>query len=458
MPPVTLKTAKHIHFTGIKGVGMTSVALCTQDLGATITGSDTAEEFVTAEILNQRHLAISSGFSPKNIPHDTDLLVYTGAHHGAHNVQVKFAQKKQIPVLSHAAAVGQLMEGKLGISVCGVGGKTTTSSMIAFVLDRLNQHPSYAIGVGYINNLGAPGKYSLNSRHFVAEADEYVVSPGSDNTPRFVLQDPKIIVCTNISHDHPDVYPTLSSIKGAYLKFFAKLSSTGTLIINLDNQPLAKIAASWHQSKLITFGSQKSANWQIQSIKVVNQTTIAQVKTPQKNIIIKLVVPGRFNLENAVAAAIATTQLGLPLDSVIATLNQYTGTRRRFEKIGIKNNIYYYDDYAHHPTEISATINAASLRFPHHTFSRTKALFDQFANSLALADQVWLTDIYASARETADNSVSSQKLASRIKQSTYVGSLTDLVKYARQHLQPNDVLITLGAGDIYKIHRPLIYE
>jgi len=460
-----IQSAKHIHFTGIKGVGMTSIALCAQDLGATISGSDVKEEFVTDSVLKNRKIPFKSNFSTQNIPTQTDLLIYTGAHQGENNVEVKHAKSQNISVISHAEAVGQLMKGKIGISVCGVGGKTTTSSMIATILEELNQNPSYSIGVAAINNLNSPGKYDRTSKHLIAEADEYIVSPGSDNTPRFLLQKPQIIVCTNIAHDHPDVYPTQNDIIKAYVDFFNTLSPTDVLIANVDSLPLAKIVKSWKKSKLVTFGSASSVQWQVVSVIIKNQTTTAQIKTPQGNKTLTLKIPGQFNIMNAVAAIIAAHNLGLSLDKSIFALSKFTGTKRRFERVGEKDNILYYDDYAHHPSEIRATIKAAKLWFPNktikvafqpHTFSRTKKLFTKFTQSFSQADEIWFTDIYASAREKPDPNVSSQKLEANTPRSQYVGDLKSLVKYARQHLKQGDVFLTLGAGDIYKIHQQLL--
>ena len=205
---MNIKNAKHVHFTGIKGVGMTSLALCCQDLGIKITGSDVEEEFVTDETLKNRGLPWKIGFKKENLNPKPDLLVFTGAHGGLNNPEVLVAKELGIPVISHAEALGQLAEGKKTIAVCGVGGKTTTCAMIATILEYAGLNPSYAIGVGNIPSTGTPGKYSKEGGYFICEADEYAISPGVDNRPKFSLLSPEYLVITNIKHDHPDIYKT----------------------------------------------------------------------------------------------------------------------------------------------------------------------------------------------------------------------------------------------------------
>lgn len=201
--------ANRVHFVGIKGVGMTALALCLQDLNKIITGSDVADNFVTQEILHQRGLDDIGPLTVESIPQGTDLVIYTGAHGGQNNPQVKTAQTMGIRVISHAEAVGELMVGKIGVSVCGVGGKTSTSAMLANILEYANLKPSFIIGVGKVLNLQTPGRMA-EGKHFVAEADEYAISPGANNLPRFSYQHPQHIICTNIAHDHPDVYPSIT--------------------------------------------------------------------------------------------------------------------------------------------------------------------------------------------------------------------------------------------------------
>lgn len=463
----SLLSAQTIHFTGIKGVGMTAAALCTQDLGIKISGSDIDQDFVTHEVLSQRGITPSIGFSPDNVPNNIDALVYTGAHDGINNPEVKTAKDRGIPTYSQAQMVGQLMKEKIGVSVCGVGGKTTTSAMITNILEYANLDPSFLIGVGKILNLQVPGRYSLDSKHFIAEADEYANAPGTDNSPRFIYQYPEIIVCTNVVHDHPDIYPDLNTAKKAFQEFFNHLNESGKLVANIDSPALKELVDTIDSSKVVTFGESETASVQITGSFVGQDMQMISIIDRGEEINFTLPVPGIYNARNAVAAYITGLELGLDRQVVIEGLQLFRGSMRRFEKVGNIDNILYYDDYAHHPTQVSAVLKAARQWLPlnriitvfqPHTFSRTKVLFDEFSKSFTHADHVIITDIFASARESADDSISGESLAQAIRQHhehvDYVPQ-SELANYIKNILKPGDALLTLGAGDIYHIHDQL---
>lgn len=467
MKHVTTTTASHIHFTGIKGVGMTATALCAQDCGASVSGSDVADTFVTDEVLRKRHLPVQIGFKPSHIPAETQLVIFTGAHQGRHNPEVIAAQSRHLRVISQAEAVGELMAGKQGISVCGVGGKSTTSAMIATILEHNQLQPSYLVGVAGINGSGPPGKYHSDSQHFVAEADEYVIAPGTDHTPRFMAQTPHIIVCTNIAHDHPDVYPSITETKQAFTAFFSKLPKDGLLVINGD-QPSHTIAPKSTTAPIITYGQKSSNQFQLVSTAITPGTQLVTFKHKAQTHTFTLSVPGTYNALNALAAYSVCRHLKLSHQQISQGLTAFTGTKRRFEKIALLDGIHYYDDYAHHPSEIKAVLAATKqwlsnrrliVIFQPHTYSRTKALFKDFAASFSNADQVIITDIFASARETADPSVSGKKLAAAIAQqhgNAHFVPSKDLVEYTGTIAHKGDILLTLGAGDIYKLHAKII--
>lgn len=465
MPAVTITSASHIHCMGIKGVGMTAAALCFQDLGIKVTGSDVEEDYVTADILKLRNIPISSGFEPANIPDETDILVYTGAHQGVNNPQVEAAKKQGITVMSHAEAVGQLMQGKVGISICGVGGKTSTAAMLANVFDYAGQDPSFLIGVGKVLNLQVPGRVG-EGKHFIAEADEYIVSPGSDPTPRFMFQNPEIIICTNVAHDHPDAYATIEDTKKAFKDFFDKLPSTGTIIANGNSDVLKNIDLSGNN--VIWYGHTKAENdWWVKESFIGQGKQLVTLANADSEFNLTLSVPGEFNAMNALAAYIAATRYQIDHQTIVQALQLFRGSKRRFEKIGEKQGVLYYDDYAHHPSQVFATLQAAKQWLPlnriialfqPHTYSRTKVLLDQFAKSFSHADQVIITDIYASAREQTDSSVSGQILADQVKQHhQHVDFVPydQLTDHLQSQLKPQDALFTLGAGNIYQIHQQL---
>lgn len=429
--------AKHIHFTGIKGVGMTALALCAQDLGIKVTGSDVSEVFVTDETLKRRGIRWSVGFGEKNLTPLPDLAITTGAHGGLNNPEVLAAKKMGIPIMTHAEALAAITEGKDVIAVCGVGGKSTTSAMIATIFDSAGFHPSFAVGVGDIPSLGSPGRYDKEGKIFIVEADEYAISPGVDNRPRFSLLAPRVIVVTNIEHDHPDIYPTIAETKKAFREFVEKVPNNGLIVANAGNEIVSE----------------------------VTKNLSATVETYSANdITFRLNVPGKFNLENAAAAKKVAEFYGINTDQVMNGLLKFTGTRRRFEKIGEKNGILFYDDYAHTPNEIRATLAAAREWFPGkriiavfqpHTYSRTKALFNEFAKSFGDADVVGIMDIYASARETNDLGISGKLLSDEIskfnKSVHYTDGHGSTLEWVKKSIKPGDVVLILGAGDIFRI-------
>jgi UDP-N-acetylmuramate--alanine ligase len=466
--PDCLKKIKQIHFTGIKGVGMAALACCAQDLKIKITGSDIGEIFITDELLKRRGIKWKTGFSPKNIK-NSDLLITTGAHGGFENPEVKEAIEKGIKAVSQAEGLAMFTEGKEIISVCGVGGKTTTASMVAMVLNSLGLEPGFAIGVGRINSLGDPGRYG-RGKYFVAEADEYAVSPGRDDRPRFIFQKPRIIVVTNLEHDHPDIYSNLGETKKVFKNFFKTLPQDGLLVACIDNKNIADLIQAGLGVSVQTYGFSPRADWQIEKAVFAPGKTFFNLTYQGirfENIILS--VPGKFNALNAVAAFAVANFLGGDNRRVINGLRQFRGSRRRFELIGEKNGIRLYDDYAHHPVQIRATLKAAKDWFPDsrlvvifqpHTFTRTKAFFDQFAKAFFDADEVLISDIYASAREKPLPGINSKRLFSEVKKykrsAFYCPGKEEVLAHLEDNLQGGEIIFTLGAGDIFLWHKEIL--
>lgn len=425
---MNIKQCSHIHFSGIKGVGLTSVALMAKDLGIKVTGSDVAEEFVTDETLKRNNISWEIGFDPKHLEPKPDFIVFTGAHGGLNNPEVLAAKELEIPTFSHFEALAAFAEGKEIIAVCGVGGKTTTSAMIATILEHAGLNPSWAIGVADISSLSNPGHYDREGKYFVTEADEFAISPGIDNRPKFSLLSPKYLVITNIAHDHPDIYKTFEEFKKVFEDFEKKVKSSGGTVV-----------------------------------------TKSEGFLPDD---FKLNVQGDFNIKNANNAYAVCKALEIPEKVILEGLALYTGCKRRFEKIAEINEIFLYDDYAHHPDEVKAILKTTQDWFPKrrilvyfqpHTFSRTKALFKEFSESFNDANFVGIADIFASAREEEDPEVSSEKLVEEIKKHHpnpenvgYAGDWKVGAEYLANTLKPGDVFLTLGAGDIYKVHKLII--
>lgn len=462
-----LNRVKKIHFTGIKGVGMTALALCVQDLGKKVSGSDVTDKFITDEILKKRKIGWQVGFSPKHVSKDTDFLVFTGAHGGEGNIEVVAAEEKGIPIFSHAQALGEFIKGKIGISTCGVGGKTTTASMIATVLYKAALRPSFAIGVSEIFPLGIAGRFEKKGKYFVAEADEYANSP-SDKTPRFLYQTPKIIVITNIEHDHPDVYPNIKATIKAFKNFIDRIPRDGLLVACIDNENVSSLL-QFIKAPVQTYGFSSKADWQIKDYQLKpGKTTFSLKKSDSvfENLVLK--VPGKFNILNATASFIVANFLGLNFGQIKRGLGSFLGTKRRFEKIGEFGGVLLYDDYAHHPCEIKATLQAtrdwlAGKRiiaiFQPHTYSRTKYLLKEFGESFTQADKVIITKIYASAREKDDLGVSGQTLVQEIakngKEVYYQPDCQTVCRFLKENVRAGDVIFTLGAGDIFLWHKEI---
>lgn len=303
---------QNFYLMGIKGVAMTSLAQILLDAGKKVGGCDLAEEFVTQDLLNEIKVKIDLGFN-HSLPKKTDCLIYTAAHEGPENPLVLQAIKVGIPTFSQAEALAYFFNQKQGIAVCGVGGKTTVSAMIAWILEKNNQQPSFSVGVGKIAGLERTGQWSANSKYFVAEADEYVINPnaiqnGEEIIPRFSFLKPYISVCTNLEYDHPDVYTSLEHTQEVFGEFLTQTQKDGFLIINHDNPTLTQVIeqqAEILKQKNITiksFGTETGADWQLLRSEVRDQQNIGQIKIEGKTYELKLPIPGDFNLLNAMAA------------------------------------------------------------------------------------------------------------------------------------------------------------
>lgn len=452
---------------GIKGVAMTSLAQILVDLGKTVIGCDVTDEFVTQPRLDALNIECLAGFE-HHIPETVDCVVYTAAHKGAKNPLVQQAAKLGIPTYSQAEALGHMYNTKKGIAVCGVGGKSTTSAMLTWILSKLDLHPSYSVGVGEIVNLPRTGVWEQDSEYFVAEADEYVTNPeevkhGAQPTPRFSYLKPFCTICTNLEYDHPDVYKNFAETKKAYINFFNQIKPGGVLILN--EKDVAEVT-TYSASEVRTFGAVGNCDYLYDYDEAGSKDGVTKATLIANNTRYDLTlhVPGRYNVENAVAALAACDSLGIDLEKSIEALSSFASTKRRYERIENSLDLMIFDDYAHHPSEIEAVIRATKNWFPHkeifvafqpHTYSRTKALLSDFAAALSLAPNLVLLDIFASARESVDESISSQLLADEITATGFTGTIPVIPDYQSlaqyiQELPHGSVVLTLGAGDIYK--------
>jgi UDP-N-acetylmuramate--alanine ligase len=380
--------------------------------------------------------------------------------------------------MSAGEATGAFMKGEIlnrsftGISVAGTHGKTTTTAMIATVLKENGLDPSYIIGTGDVKSLGIPGHLGAG-RYFVAEADEYATEPVHDKRARFLWQHPTFAVFTNIEHDHPDIYPTIESVRATFLEFAKNLPAKGLLIACGDDPEIRKLLKEYDR-KAITYGFGAGNDYILERVHISGDQTFFRVTSHEMTLgEFGIRVVGEHNALNALAALIVSLELGLSVDKVKKGLLAFQGSKRRLEFIGdLQTGAKVYDDYAHHPTEIRKTLGALRKQYPNkkivcffqpHTYSRTKQLFEDFVRAFADVDRVILTEIYASLREQPDPSVSAKKLAFAMsnhhKEIIYLETLDDVVQYISENQFRSDtVLVTMGAGDIYSIHTKLSFQ
>ncbi len=471
-----MEKVKHMHFVGIKGVGMTPLAVIAKEAGFRVSGCDTPEIYITDELLQKSGIEVFHEFNESHLA-GVDLLITTGAHGGFDNPEVKAAKEKNIPILTQGEAVGYYMSGELsnrhdleGVSVAGCHGKTTTTAMIATMLQDAGKDPSYVIGTGRIPSLSGSGHYG-KGRYFIAEADEYATEPTYDKTPKFLWQHPSIAVITNIEYDHPDLYPTFASLVEAYKSFIVQvLESDGQVVACGDDKEIQHILKNTKKN-VITYGFHSDNDYVLSSVESVVEGMKFRVATKGKTIAtITIPILGKHNCLNALGAFVVGHIMHMELEEIKKGLHAFRGTKRRLEYVGkMKSGAAVFDDYAHHPTEIRKTLATVRERykdknivsiFQPHTFSRTKLLFEDFSSSFSDASFVILADIYPSKREPFDAFVSSKYLAqavSLVQQVLYLPKLSDVVQYLREKQFGSDtIILTMGAGDVYQIAYEII--
>lgn len=465
---------RSLHFVGIKGVGMAPLAIIAKEAGFVVSGCDVADEFITDESLNKAGIFSSVGFWPSHLTSgktNIDLVITTGAHGGFDNPEVASAKDLNIPIWTQGQAVGEFMQGEIfgksqvGVSVAGSHGKTTTTAMLATILKNAKRDPSFVIGTGNVSSLGSCGHFG-SGKYFIAEADEYATEPTYDKTPKFLWQHPEIAIFTNIELDHPDLYPTIDSIREAFLQFANNLGPSGLLIAYGGDIQISKLLKEY-KGKHLTYGFIGDNDFVISRIYPSDGQTFFHLSAHGHELgEFILSIAGEHNVLNATAAIIAALELGLSIESIKNGLKLYVGSKRRFEFIGeLESGALLYDDYAHHPTEIKKTLAAFKKRFPKHkivcvfqphTYSRTKTLFDQFISSFSDVDTVIISNIYPSMRETPDPAVSSELFVEAMRKfhgnAIFLPGSSDVIKYINsQNFGQDTVVITMGAGDIYKI-------
>lgn len=441
----------HVHLIGIGGSGLSAIARLLLESGFTVSGSDRTLSDLAQQV-RAAGATVFSGHAAENI-RGADLVVRSSAIPDS-NPEVVAAQAAGIPVLKRAEFLGQLMRGRLGIAVAGTHGKTTTTAMLAWLLTACGQDPSYIIG-GVSKNLGN-NAHAGRGQAFIIEADEY--------DRMFLGLAPQIAVVTMMEHDHPDCFPTPENYYAAFASFVRKLQPGGLLLTNADDPKTATLATDLPADcRHLTFGLGHSAD--LYAAKRTRNTaggfTFQVVENAGKAVCeIALQVPGEHNVRNALAAFAVSRELGIDPEAAAAALGQFEGTSRRFDLRGEADGVAIFDDYAHHPTEIRATLAAARSRYQNrriwavwqpHTYSRTLALLSEFQNAFNDADCVIVTAVYA-AREQNDSFSAGQIVAQMPHPNArFIPALNDVRDTLLAELQPGDVLLVLSAGDADQI-------
>jgi UDP-N-acetylmuramate--alanine ligase len=439
---------KSVHIVGIGGAGMSAIAEVLLESGWHVTGSD-QELSPFAQRLAERGAVVRQGHAPQHA-NGAEVVVISSAI-PPDNVEVAAARARGVPVLKRADFLGQLMEGRTGVAVAGTHGKTTTTGLIAFVLDRAGLDPTFIVG-GVLADYGTNARAG-QGRPFVIEADEYDYM--------FLGLKPTVAVVTSVEHDHPDMFPTVREMQEAFRAFVALLPPDGLLVACAADAFARQLAEERRDAgrPAVIYGLRREADWRadLPQVNGAGGYDFLAVRQGETLGLARNRLPGEHNVLNSLAALAVADFLGVDFNTARNALADYRGVGRRFDVKGEAGGVTVVDDYAHHPTEIRATLAAARQRFAGrplwvvfqpHTFSRTRALLADFAASFNDAEHVIVVDIFRS-REAPDPSVSAADIvqAMRHPDARHIPALRAAADYLQTHLQPGDVLLTLGAGD-----------
>ncbi|MCQ2560555.1 MAG: UDP-N-acetylmuramate--L-alanine ligase [Clostridia bacterium] len=451
---MNLKDYKHVHCVGIGGIGLSAIAEILLSRGYKVSGSDQKDSTMT-EMLREAGAEVFIGHSADNLG-DTDLLVYSAAV-SMENPELTACAAKGIPCISRAEALGAIMEDYgISVAVSGTHGKTTTTSMVSLILENASYSPTILVG-GILNQFHGNVKVG-RSEYFVTEACEYMDS--------FLSLRPWAEIILNIDSDHLDYFKDINHITESFSKFANKVPAAG-LIVAFDSNPFVKAVTTDLPCRVVTFGFNETSDFYAKNIKFneMGMPSYDLYGKDGKICEMQLSVPGEHNVANSLAATATCLSLGVGMDVIKDTLQAFTGTQRRFDIVGkTSDGVTIIDDYAHHPTEIKATLAAARnlahektwCLFQPHTYTRTMALFEDFADAFGDADVVILAEIYA-AREKNIYKLSAKKLMEEIKKRHpgkevyFLPEFDSMAEFVKNNANPRDIVITMGAGDIYKV-------
>ena len=450
-----LRASNRIHLVGIGGIGLSAIARVLHGQGLQVSGSDQNPSELAQELIAEG-IPVRDGHRADWVA-GADLVIVSSAI-PENNPEIVEAKRQGIPVARREQILGELTENKVTIAVAGAHGKTTTSAMIAWILDQAGLDPTYVVG-GVLQNLGTNARVG-EGPHFVIEADEY--------DRAFLGIRPNIAIVTTLEHDHPDCYPTFDEMRAAFREFADGIVADGLLIVCGDDVEARRLGEwfSGRGRRVERYGLDQGWDWWAAGAHLGNHAVFevghkSSANNGKRLGSCALQVPGRHNVLNALAALAASSEAGVGFETAAAALTRFQGTARRFQYKGQAEGITVVDDYAHHPTEVRATLEAAQLKYPGraiwavfqpHTYSRTAAMLTDFAASFGDADHVIVTSIYA-AREQNLLNISGHDLIAAMDHpdARYAETLESAVSMLLARLQSGDVVITLGAGDSHLI-------
>ncbi len=451
-----LTTIHNIHFVGIGGSGMSGIAKVLLEMGYKVSGSDLSQSETTLK-LERIGAKVFMGHDSSNIANAEAIVVSTAIPES--NPELQAAREKGLKIFHRADIIAELMVSRKGIAIAGAHGKTTTTSMVAVMLEHAGIDPTVIVG-GELDYLKGNAKLGLG-QYLVAEADE---SDGS-----FLKYSPEIAVVTNIENDHMDYYGTMEKVLDTFNEFLYKVpEAAGLAILCFDNEYIRNMAPDLKR-KYISYGIYHEADYTAQNIRTQGAVTIYDVYYQQKFLgTIKMNVPGRHNVQNSLAAVIVGITVGMPFEQIADGLANFYGAKRRFQTKAKINGVWIVDDYAHHPTEIVSTLQAARqtepkrliCAFQPHRYSRTQLLKSEFGASFSACDILVLTDIY-SAGEAPIPGISGEVIRDEVERQTnmqviYIPEKDKIAKYLRQIVEAGDLVMTMGAGNIYQVGEELI--
>ncbi|MBL8880983.1 MAG: UDP-N-acetylmuramate--L-alanine ligase [Phycisphaerales bacterium] len=450
--------SRRIHMVGIGGAGMSGLAAMLLRHGARVSGSDARMSILLAKLASDG-AKITTQQRAESLPVDVELVVATAAVSDAHP-EIAEALRRGIPVLRYAEMLGLMMTRHHGVAISGTHGKSTTTAWTAFVLREAGLDPSFVVGAGVAQLGGGSGVGS--GPHFIAEACEFAKS--------FLTLRPKLAAILNVEADHLDYYRDLDEIRAAFGEFAGLVPPNGVLVLNGDDPNCRELAAN-AAARVDTFGIDGDCNWNACGIRVENGFhAFTALRDGHELGRVRLGVAGRHNVMNGLAVMALATHCGVDWPTLQRVLGEFEGAKRRLELKGAVNDVRVVDDYAHHPSEIRATLAAARERFAPrrlwcvfqpHQYSRTRQLLDEFASAFAAADEVVVPPIFAARDSEEDRrAVSAQAVAERIRgngrSARHIADFENIVDFLASEARPGDVVLTMGAGNIGKIADDLV--